>query len=263
MTAFTHERYCSEIVAQTALVREALRGADLSAAVPTCPEWTLAELLNHIGQAHRGAEEIVRTRAAEYDIAKIRESVEMPEGDDLAAYDAWLAEGAETLARTLREAGPDTPVWTFAGPGDAAFWARRMAHETVIHRADVALATGAAFGIDDPALAVDCFDEWLAIVSSPVALAFKPQLKEVLGQGHTIHVHATDAAPELEAEWVIDLTGETIAWRRAHEKSSVAVRGPLTDVLLVLYRRRSPSGEGIEVTGDRAVLEGWLERASF
>ena len=48
----------------------------------------------------------------------------------------------------------------------------------------------------------------------------------------------TDTAPEAAAEWLVDLTGDTIAWRRAHEKAAVAARGPLTDLLLIIYRRR-------------------------
>jgi hypothetical protein len=46
----------------------------------------------------------------------------------------------------------------------------------------------------------------------------------------TLHFHATDTAPEAAAEWLIDLTGDAIVWRREHEKAAVAVRGPLTDL---------------------------------
>ena len=40
----------------------------------------------------------------------------------------------------------------------------------------------------------------------------------------TIHLHATGTAPEAAAEWLIDLAGEDIAWRRGHEKAAVAER---------------------------------------
>lgn len=46
------------------------------------------------------------------------------------------------------------------------------------------------------------------------------------------------SAPEATAEWMIDLTGDTIVWRHAHEEAAVTVRGPLTGLLLVVYRRR-------------------------
>lgn len=81
--------------------------------------------------------------------------------------------------------------------------------------------------------------------------------------GRTLHFHATDISPEAGAEWLIDLTGEAITWRRTHEKAAVAVRGPLTDLLLITYKRRPPRGDGIEVFGDTALLDFWLERVSF
>jgi hypothetical protein len=43
----------------------------------------------------------------------------------------------------------------------------------------------------------------------------------------------------------------------------VAVRGPLTDLLLVIYKRRPPGGDDLQVFGDAALLDFWLERVSF
>ena len=43
----------------------------------------------------------------------------------------------------------------------------------------------------------------------------------------------------------------------------MAVRGPLTDLLLIIYKRRPLRGNGIEVFGDTALLDFWLERVSF
>lgn len=83
------------------------------------------------------------------------------------------------------------------------------------------------------------------------------------GPGRTLHFHATDTAPEAAAEWVVDLTGEAITWRRTHEKAAVAVRGPLTELLLVLYRRRPARSEGVEILGDAELLDFWLERVGF
>ena len=62
---------------------------------------------------------------------------------------------------------------------------------------------------------------------------------------------------------MVDLTGDAITWRRAHEKAAVAVRAPLTDLLLLIYKRRPASGEGIQVFGDADLLDFWLERVSF
>lgn len=88
-------------------------------------------------------------------------------------------------------------------------------------------------------------------------------MRELLGPGRTLHFHATDTAPETAAEWLIDLTGDVIVWRRAHEKAAVAVRGPPIDLLVVIYKRRQARGEGIEILGDAQLLDFWLERVSF
>ncbi|GGX72092.1 hypothetical protein GCM10010324_16670 [Streptomyces hiroshimensis] len=265
----SHDRYCSEILRQTELLRGALgEGADASVTVPTCPEWTLGQLLLHVGQAHRMATTLVREQVKEFvPPAGAGHGVPtpapgQPSADDLPALTAWLAEGAEALVAVLREAGTDSPVWTFSEDQRSAFWARRMTHETLMHRADALGALGLPFTAE-PETAADCLDEWLDILTFPAAVAFKPRLAELPGPGRTVHLHATDTPAELNAEWFIDLTGEGVTWRRAHEKAAVAVRGPVTDVLSVLFRRLPADTDRIEVLGDRGLLDFWLERAVF
>jgi uncharacterized protein (TIGR03083 family) len=171
----------------------------------------------------------------------------------------WLAEGAAQLADMLRAAGPDAQVWTPVPGETSVFLARRFTHETVIHRADTALALGAEFTVDEE-VALDAFDEWMELDSLPQHFEIHPEKRELLGPGRTLHFHATDTAPEAAAEWLIDLTGDAIVWRRAHEKAAVAVRGPLADLLLVIYRRMPAHSERIEVLGDVQLLDFWLER---
>jgi hypothetical protein len=62
---------------------------------------------------------------------------------------------------------------------------------------------------------------------------------------------------------VVDLTGEAITWRRAHEKAAVAVRAPLTELVLLVYRRRSVADADVEVLGDSGLLDFWLKRVAF
>jgi hypothetical protein len=65
------------------------------------------------------------------------------------------------------------------------------------------------------------------------------------------------------AEIPINLGGDAIPWRRGPEKATVAVRRPVREVLLVLYRRLPIDTETVEVLGDRGVLEGWLDAVSL
>ena len=262
MTRLSYERYCAEIVTQTDRLRSGIKDADLTAPVPSCPGWNLGQLLRHLGGAHRWAETIVRTRATQPLPDNHFRNLSGYTDEDPAVLDAWLAGGAAQLADTLRAAGPDAEVWTPVPGEAAAFFARRFAHETVIHRADATLALGGEFTVDEE-VALDAFDEWMELGSLPQIFEVHPEKRELLGPGRTLHFHATDTAPEAAAEWMIDLTGDSIVWRRAHEKSAVAVRGPLTDLLLVVYRRRPARSEGIEILGDVQLLDFWLERVSF
>ncbi len=265
MTRLSYDRYCAEIVAQTDLLRSRIKGSDLTAPVPSCPDWNVGQLLRHLGGGHRWAETAVRSRATQPTSDDHFRDLSGDTDEDPAVLDGWLAEGAGQLADTLRAAGPDVAVWTPVpgGTQTPVFWARRFTHETVIHRADVALALGTEFSIDEE-VAVDAIDEWMELGSLPQIFEVHPEKRELLGPGRTLHLHATDTAPEAAAEWLIDLTGDAIAWRRVHEKAAVAVRGPLTGLLLVVYRRLpAHQSEGIEVLGDVQLLDFWLERVSF
>lgn len=257
-----HDRYCSEIVTQTALVRSCVEGTDLTAPVHTCPGWNVAQLLRHLGGSQRWAEETVRTRAqGPLPDDHFRDIPPDPPADPGALLD-WLVAGATLLAGALRDAGPDAAMWTPVPGAAAAFYARRFTHETVVHRADAALAVGAPFTVAED-VALDCIDEWMELGSLPLHLEVHPWMRELLGAGRTIHLHATDTAPQTRAEWLIDLTGDAITWRRAHEKATVAIRAPLTDLLLIVFRRRPARGEGIEILGDVQFLDHWLERIPF
>ncbi|MFI9026230.1 maleylpyruvate isomerase N-terminal domain-containing protein [Streptomyces sp. NPDC053560] len=263
MTRLGHERYCEEILVQTGLFREALRGADLKATVPTCPEWTIGELTRHLGGALRWMGTTVRTRARDVVPDEDVPDFQGPGDGDPAALEAWLGESAELAAAALRDAGPDTRVWTWVDEQTAAFWARRATHEIVIHRADAAIAAGAGYGLA-PDVAADTMEEWLEIGTSPQVLARRPDLVQLLGPGRTVCLHATDIGPA-GTRWIIDLTGDRLDWRRAgaDEQAAVTLSGPLTDVLLVFYRRLPHDTPAVTVEGDRGLFDEWLGMVSF
>ncbi|MFE2054940.1 maleylpyruvate isomerase family mycothiol-dependent enzyme [Streptomyces sp. NPDC059446] len=258
MTHLAHERYCDEIVAQTDRLAALVTDAGLSRRVPTCPDWDLRGLVLHVGGAHRWAGEIVRSRAAEEIPDDRVPDAAGPAGGDAAALRAWLAEGAAATAHALREAGPDTGVWTWAWERRTAFWARRMAHETAVHRADAALATGTAYEVA-PELAADTITEWLQIVAFAQAEG-DPEAAELRGGGRSLHLHATDVPG---AEWLIEFGEDGFTWSHAHGKATVALRGPLTGLMLAFNRRQKPDEGGLDVLGDRELLDFWLERSSF
>ncbi|MGW2176787.1 maleylpyruvate isomerase family mycothiol-dependent enzyme [Streptomyces sp. NPDC001732] len=252
-----HDDYCAEIIARTDALRASLRGADLGATVPTCPDWSLRDLALHVGRAHRWVGEIVRTRATDA-VPPERVPENAPGSDDPEALDAWLAKGAADTVRLLREAGPDQEVWTWGWERSAGFWSRRMAHETIVHHADAAITTKTGYEVA-PELAADTIEEWLEIVAF-VRAAGDREAAGLTGAGRSIHLHATDVPG---AEWLIEFGDDGFTWRRAHEKATVALRGPLTDLMLAFNRRLAADGDRVEVLGDAELLDFWLERTSF
>jgi len=124
-----------------------------------------------------------------------------------------------------------------------------MAVETALHRVDGELAAGAPTPIDT-ALAVDGVDE-LFEVSIP-----HRGTGRLHRGGETIHLHATD--PDLgegAGEWLIVLGADAVTVEHAHAKGDVAVRGSASDLLLLLWNRVDSAG--LEVFGDRTILERW------
>src|SRR3974377_1456227 len=120
-------------------------GTDPALEVRTCPGWTAAKLVKHTGIVHRWAERIVATRtSARIDQRDIE--IGLPAAE--VGYPAWLAARAAPRAATLRAAGPDAAVWAWGADQRSGWWARRMLHETTVHRADADLARGGWAAID-------------------------------------------------------------------------------------------------------------------
>ena len=112
---------------------------DLAANVPTCPDWTVADLLHHLGGVHRWAAGFVRGVGRQPENGDLEQLVGgWPPNDGLAV---WFREGHASLVEALLSAPPDLDTWTFMdAPSPLAFWARRQAHETAIHRVIAATA---------------------------------------------------------------------------------------------------------------------------
>lgn len=249
-------RHCAEIVSQTTLLIGHLHDADLTVGVPTCPGWNVSQLARHVDGGQRWAREIVATRASEPPSDVALRDLSGATDEDPATLSFSLSEAAAALAATLTEAGPDAQMWCPVGNGGAAFYARRFTHETAIHRADAALAIGLDFTLDAD-VAKDALDEWMDLGALPFHFEVHPWMRELLAPGRTIGLHATD----VDAHWLLDLTGDVIAWRRANEPAAAEIRAPLTDLLLTVYRRRQIAG--LDVTGDAALIDFWLERVAF
>ncbi|HEX6310179.1 MAG TPA: maleylpyruvate isomerase family mycothiol-dependent enzyme [Acidimicrobiia bacterium] len=255
--SWTHESYCDALGAEIGRFADVVRGVALDTPVPTCGDWTLAQLVEHTGIVERWAAEMVRRRSTER-LDRSRLDVPVPErAGDLAD---WFAAGADEVVSSFRAADPGAPMWAWGADKHARFWARRMLHETTVHRADAELALGREPQIETR-VAIDGIDELLD--NLPHAAYFRPHVAELRGDGESIHLHGTDVDEQAAGEWTIHLRPGGFTWDHGHGKATVAVRGPAADLLLLLYRRRPPVAGRYEVFGDDAVLAAWLDHSAL
>jgi uncharacterized protein (TIGR03083 family) len=245
------------LIAENAAFVDLLRGADLSTPVPTCPEWTLDQLMRHVGRGDRWCAQIVAERSDELIDPRTVSGGKPPADRD--GQIAWLIDGPRALLDAVEKTGADIPVWTFLGPRPAGWWIRRRLHETAVHRADAALALGVPFEID-PHIAADGVTEYLERV---VVRAGAPGAERPLAEGQSLHLHATDPGLGAAGEWTIVGHADGITVGNEHSKATAALRGPARDLLLAIVRRGDASELGVEMFGDKAVWDTWLARTPF
>ena len=236
------DRYIDHVDNESQALAAAARAGGFEADCPSCPGWQMDRLVGHTGNVHQWVTEILGRHATEPVDSR---SLPRPPGGE--ANLAWFDEKSRGLVDALRSTDPDSDAWNFtSAPHKALFWFRRMAHETAMHRADADLAAGrSAPAPIDPQLAADGIDELLAYM---IPMRGNPGEKL---QG-TIHLHASEGG-----EWTITLSPEGMTVTKEHGKGDVAVRGPASDLLLLISNRRS--ADGLEVFGDSSILEQWKE----
>lgn len=242
--------YDQALVEENRAFGDIVFAADLSLPVPSCPGWSLLQLLRHVGRGDRWAAEMIGQGAdTELDPRSV------PNGrppDDPEGARSWLHDGVRLVVDTASAAGPDLTVWTFLGPRPPRWWVRRRLHEATIHRADAAIATGQPYGLRTD-LAVDAIDEWLERLAVELGAS-----TPAIAAGKTFRLEATDT----DAAWTVHGTPAGIEWRH-HDGPSAAdlqLEGTVTGLLLALVRRQHPDQAGIHIGGDIDLWTTWQER---
>ena len=144
-------RFLEQVRAESARLGEVAR-MGLQAPVPSCPGWTVDDVVRHVAMVYAHKVEVLKLGARPD-----------PWPPDFSARETleWYDEARAALIGALEAAGTETETWTF-NPRDttSAFWHRRMAHESAVHRIDVEQAHDVVTPID-PDLALDGIDEVL------------------------------------------------------------------------------------------------------
>jgi uncharacterized protein (TIGR03083 family) len=226
----------------------AAESAGLDAGVPSCPDWAVRDLLQHVGGVHRWATSYVTTgnrrpTTEEQDWAGFFAA---PADDALFT---WFRDGHAALVTALRTADPAMACWTFLpAPSPLAFWARRQAHETAIHRVDAELAAGKVPTVA-PTLAADGIDELLS------GFYARPRGRLVADPPVTLGVRAVDTT----ASWSIRVEPDRRVVTAGAADGDCVIAGAATDVYLFLWNRTGP--DNLEVHGDESVLALWRTKA--
>jgi uncharacterized protein (TIGR03083 family) len=229
--------------------------AGLLAPVPSCPGWQVRDLLRHQGYVHRWAASYVAEQRLEMapEVAEIEQLRGGPADSGLLD---WFCAGHAALVTTLKTAAPDVVCWTFLpAPSPLAFWARRQAHETAIHRADAELAAGGALTPVTAEFAADGIDELMTGFFGRDGSRLPAEQRA--GGRRSVRVCATDA----DLEWRLEFTGDghraASAGHGGGGTADCTLAGPAGGLYLLLWNRVEPGAVRVTVGGDPALLQDW------
>ncbi len=218
--------------------------ADPTLPVGSCPGWTIADLVWHLGLVHWFWATDVATRAS--DPAEVEGATPARPGD----YDelcGWSRSQSDRLVELLHATPDDIAVWTWAlnaADRTVGFVRRHQVQETAVHRWDIQTAAAPPPDPIDAGAASDAIDEMLNMTLPWAVREDKPL-------PGSVHVHCAD----VEGEWLVHRDGRV---DRAHAKGDVAIRGPASDLLLALYRRVPVAA--LDLVGEAAVADEFIAR---
>ena len=238
------EHMLSLIEDRAGALRAAATAAGLDARVPGCPDWSVQDLVAHLGEVHLFWSAAVAAGPAANPPGDDAVGDTAPHGDLLI----WSADATKALVRALSKAGPDRGCWTWwqssGAPATAGAVARHQVQEAGVHAFDAQQAAGTVQPLP-AAVAADGIGEYLTVElptngpwpHDPASLVL------AAGDGGT---------------WLISL-GPAGAQVSALAEADAASAGPdavvtssPSDLVLAFYRRARP--DSLEVKGDAEVM---------
>ena len=239
-TALTPERYFALIDADTERMLE-LASRGLSEPVPSCPGWTVADVVTHTAYVY---------------VHKVRVMADgaWPQEWPPATYDdldpiEFLRLAKEGLFEEFSRHDPGERTATFGSDSTIMFWARRMALEIAVHRYDVELAHSEVTEVDDE-LALDGVDEVLRVFLAGDYL-----------DPDDVTRHPVDAAVAIQADgrwWVADVRADQITVSDEPAPCAATVSGSPADIFLWMWGRRDQTN--VALSGDVGIVEEFRAR---
>jgi uncharacterized protein (TIGR03083 family) len=250
-TQYSKDFWLTSLRADAADFRAVAVEAEPTAAVPSCPGWSVLDLIRHVGVFYGW----VRSHTARGDTSlpdmgmhpAHRDLSTLPGPPDVIAW--WDAELA-ALLELLESVDPQLPAWNWAPQAKVAgFWHRRAAHELAIHRWDIQMAVAMAEPVESK-LAGDgvseVLDTWLP----------SGRRKGPTDRQGVVQLIATD----LGQDWYVRLRGEGVSLLDTatllddtDPHARVAAAGTASDLMLALYGR--VGFDVLDIDGDEGLLE--------
>ena len=234
--------YLAVLATEATTLAAAAEEAGLGADVPTCPGWSVADLVLHLGEVHRWATATVAGKAT-----KLSEVPADYLGAVPAAADTinWFRDGAIKMCDTLAAADPSIHYAAFLHDPmtpHLLFWARRQTMETSMHRVDAESAAGRCTGFA-PDVAVDGIDEFLT--------GFLPRSRTTL---HAETPRTLQIAPDYsDRRWTVLIGPELPVTTRQASAADCTITGSASDIYLALWNRTSV--DALCITGDRSMID--------
>jgi uncharacterized protein (TIGR03083 family) len=175
------------------------------------------------------------------------------DADLIAAY----RHGHAALVAILRDADPDVECATFMpAPSPLAFWARRQAHETAVHRYDAQSAApggppAPAAGFD-PAFAADGVDELIMCFAARRRYHLRDGGGDDGGQ-RSLTVRARDA----DTSWHVRLADGGTAVSRDDRPADCTLEGTAAGLYAYLWNRSDAARAGLTIIGRPEILDVW------
>lgn len=233
---------------RSATLRAAAASApDMGVPVPGCPDWSLRDLVAHLGGVQRFWALTVTEADPSGPPSRERHGSTLPESDLLE----WFGESTRMLSAALLAAGPEAPCWAWwqpsAAPHTSGAVARHQVQEAAVHAFDALEALGKPEPLP-AAVAVDGVAEFLSTcLGSLGAWPHRParvQYQAIEGPSWTVDLSPAGATPHPAA------SGDPVT----------RIQGTASDLILLLYRRLPL--DAVRIDGDREVatqLRDWSQ----
>jgi uncharacterized protein (TIGR03083 family) len=245
--------YLAALDQDGALLADVAEDTGLTVLVPACPGWQVRDLVRHQAYVHDWAARHVRYQLPEL-IDEATESDVLAGGAPDAELIASFRAGHAALLSTLRCAAPDVACATFMrAQSPLAFWARRQAHETAIHRYDAQSA--GPNGPPDPAAAF--VTEFAADGIDELIMGFTPRMRRLRGASWSLAVRPADN----QGRWHVRPGPGKTQVSSTDADADCVLSGPASGLYAFLWNRCTAQDAGIEVTGDASVLAAWNSSA--